>query len=71
LIAPSIPELRLTARRYLIYMGELSILWGADNRRRVDAVLARVDLTAAANARIATYSKGMTQRLGIAQAAAR
>jgi len=62
------PELRLTARRYLAYMGELSGLWGADNRRRVDATLARVDLTGAANARIATYSKGMAQRLGIAQA---
>jgi len=47
------PELRLAARRYLTYMGELSGLWGADNRRRVDAVLARVDLTGAANVRIA------------------
>ena len=62
------PELRLTARRYLTYMGELSGLWGAANRRRVDAVLAQVDLTGTANARIATYSKGMAQRLGIAQA---
>ncbi len=33
-----------------------------------DALFARVDLTGAANNRVGTYSKGMRQRLGLAQA---
>jgi len=62
------PELRLTARRYLAYMGELSGLTGVRGRRRVDVALEQVGLGDVAEARIATYSKGMLQRLGIAQA---
>lgn len=61
-------ELRLTARQYLTYMGQLSHLWKTTNRRRVADVLEQVDLGATADRRIATYSKGMLQRLGIAQA---
>jgi ABC-2 type transport system ATP-binding protein len=60
-------ELRFTARSYLTYMAQLSGLWGAANRQRVQSVLEQVDLSAAANERLATYSKGMLQRLSIAQ----
>jgi len=62
------PELHLAARRYLAYMGELSGLSGAQGWQRVDAALEQVGLADVAEARIATYSKGMLQRLGIAQA---
>lgn len=60
-------ELRLTARGYLTYMAQLSGLWDAVNRQRVQSVLEQVDLSAAADERLATYSKGMLQRLSIAQ----
>jgi ABC-2 type transport system ATP-binding protein len=60
-------ELRFTARRYLTYMAQLSGLWDAMNRQRVQDVLERVDLSAAADERLSTYSKGMLQRLSIAQ----
>ncbi len=61
-------ELRFTGRRYLTYMAELANVWGTVNRERVAAVLELVDLSDAASKRIATYSKGMLQRLSIAQA---
>ncbi|HEX6479889.1 MAG TPA: ABC transporter ATP-binding protein [Ktedonobacteraceae bacterium] len=61
-------ELRFTGQRYLTYMAELAGLWGAVRRERVAAVLDEVDLSEAANKRLATYSKGMLQRLSIAQA---
>jgi ABC-2 type transport system ATP-binding protein len=60
-------ELRFTARGYLTYLAQLSGLWDAVNRQRVQTVLEQVDLSAAANERLATYSKGMLQRLSIAQ----
>ena len=61
-------ELRFTGQRYLTYMAEVAGLWGAVRRERVAAVLDEVDLSEAANKRLATYSKGMLQRLSIAQA---
>jgi len=39
-----------------------------EGRERTDALLARVDLIDAAHRPIRTYSKGMTQRVGLAQA---
>src|SRR5215467_6985199 len=60
-------ELRFTARRYLTYMAQLSGFWGAANRQRVQSVLDQVDLSAAADERLTTYSKGMLQRLSTAQ----
>jgi ABC-2 type transport system ATP-binding protein len=60
-------ELRFTAHSYLTYMAQLSGLWNANNRQRVYSVLELVDLNAAADERLATYSKGMLQRLSIAQ----
>jgi ABC-2 type transport system ATP-binding protein len=61
-------ELRFTGRRYLTYMAELSGFWDTMMRERVAAVLEQVDLSQAADKRLATYSKGMLQRLSIAQA---
>lgn len=60
-------ELRFTARRYLTYLAQLSGLWDAKNRQRVQSVLEQVDLSAAADERLVGYSKGMLQRLSIAQ----
>ncbi|HEX9132684.1 MAG TPA: ABC transporter ATP-binding protein [Ktedonobacteraceae bacterium] len=60
-------ELRFTARSYLTYLAQLSGLWDAANRQRVQSVLQQVDLNAAADERLASYSKGMLQRLSIAQ----
>ena len=60
-------ELRFTARAYLTYMAQLSGLWNTNNRQRVQSVLEQVDLNAAADERLSTYSKGMLQRLSIAQ----
>jgi ABC-2 type transport system ATP-binding protein len=63
-----ITEVRFTGRAYLTYLGELSGLWERTNRTRVADLLARVHLQEAADRAIGTYSKGMLQRLAIAQA---
>ncbi len=57
-----------TAREYLATLGQLSDLHGRRLAERVDQVLELVGLGAAADRRIGTYSKGMLQRVGIAQA---
>lgn len=61
-------ELRFTGQSYLTYMAQLSGLWGNQAARRVDEVLEKVELRASSDERIAAYSKGMLQRLCIAQA---
>jgi ABC-2 type transport system ATP-binding protein len=61
-------ETRFAGRAYLTYLGKLAGLWGAENRRRIDEVLEQVNLRDAADRAIGTYSKGMMQRLAIAQA---
>ncbi|HEX6554264.1 MAG TPA: ABC transporter ATP-binding protein [Ktedonobacteraceae bacterium] len=61
-------ETRFTGRRYLDYLGKLAGLWGATNSMRVSHVLEQVNLQEAADRPIGTYSKGMLQRLAIAQA---
>ena len=61
-------DLYLTGRQYLTYMAELSDLWGGTRRRRVDAGLQLTGMLSAADRRLRTYSKGMLQRLAIAQA---
>ena len=53
---------------YLSYLGKLAGLWEAANGRRVGEVLDQVNLQEAADRAIGTYSKGMLQRLAIAQA---
>lgn len=60
-------ELRLTARGYLTYMAQLSGYWNMHARQSVQSVLEQVDLSAASYERLSTFSKGMLQRLSIAQ----
>jgi len=60
-------ENRFTGRAYLTYLGQLSGLWEQANKTRVDSLLEQVNLHQAADRAIGTYSKGMLQRLAIAQ----
>lgn len=57
-----------TAVELLHYCAVLSSMPSARARERIEAVLAWTGLGEAAHRRIATYSKGMRQRLGLAQA---
>jgi ABC-2 type transport system ATP-binding protein len=59
---------QFTGREYLITLGKLSDLSGRQLHDRVDAVIDLVGLSQAADRRIGTYSKGMLQRIGLAQA---
>jgi len=61
-------HLQFSGREYLRALGSLSDLRGKRLATRVDTVIELVGLEQAADRRIATYSKGMLQRLGIAQA---
>ncbi len=61
-------ETRFTGRAYLSYLGKLSGLWSNTNRTRIQSLLEQVNLHEAADRSIGTYSKGMLQRLSIAQA---
>lgn len=58
----------LTGREYLSFVGESFGMAQADIERMSAEVLERMDLAAAATRPIRTYSKGMVQRLGLAQA---
>jgi len=58
----------LTGREILNFYAKLSGVRGAARSRRVDQLLDWVGLSDAATSRLQTYSKGMLQRLGIAQA---
>jgi ABC-2 type transport system ATP-binding protein len=58
----------LTGRELLQYFGQLFGLDRPERRRRSDELLERVGMTEAADVPLRKYSKGMTQRLGIAQA---
>ena len=58
----------LTGRELLRFHGRLYGLRGSDLEVRIDALLARVDLLDAADRRLHGYSKGMLQRIGLAQA---
>lgn len=61
-------ELRFSGRKYLTYMAQLSGYWGDFNTRRVGEVLELVGLSSASDKKMGGYSKGMLQRLCIAQA---
>lgn len=61
-------ETRFTGRAYLTYLAQLSGLWNNANTSNVSQLLDRVNLTGAADRPLGTYSKGMLQRLAIAQA---
>jgi ABC-2 type transport system ATP-binding protein len=58
----------LTARELLTYYGQLSGVEAKHLANRVQAVLERVGLRDAANLQLRKFSKGMLQRVGIAQA---
>jgi ABC-2 type transport system ATP-binding protein len=58
----------LSGRELLRFHGRLLGLRGAALEDRVEALLARVELTSAGNRRLREYSKGMRQRAGLAQA---
>lgn len=61
-------ETRFTGRAYLTYLAQLSNLWETANTARISSLLTRVNLAEAADRSLGTYSKGMLQRLAIAQA---
>ena len=58
----------LTGRANLRYTARLNGLRGAAVEERIETVLAQVGLADAADGRVETYSRGMRQRLGFAQA---
>ncbi len=58
----------LTARETLDYYGKLFGIDRRTRRRRTDELLEMVGLTQVAHRAIGEYSKGMTRRIGIAQA---
>ena len=58
----------LTARELLEYYGQLSEVASKDRSRKVNEVLERVGLPDAAETQLRKFSKGMLQRVGIAQA---
>ena len=56
----------MTGRENLRMTGRMNGLSGAGLEKRIEYLLKRVKMTAAADKKTATYSKGMKQRLGIA-----
>jgi ABC-2 type transport system ATP-binding protein len=58
----------LTGRELVQFYGRICGLGGATLKPRVAEVIAWVGLTDAADRRVGTYSKGMLQRIGLAQA---
>ena len=58
----------LTGAGLLDFHGRLAGLSAEERRARIPEVIARVGLAGRGDARIRTYSKGMTQRIGLAQA---
>ncbi|MBX0331051.1 ABC transporter ATP-binding protein [Oscillochloris sp. ZM17-4] len=59
---------RYTPREYLRFIGEFSGMRGADLISRVEQELDAVGLDADADRMMGTFSKGMLQRVGVAQA---
>ena len=57
----------LSARENLRYTLRLAGMMRSDAERRIDDAMARVRLSDVINKRVATYSRGMRQRLGIAE----
>jgi ABC-2 type transport system ATP-binding protein len=58
----------LTSREFLCFYGHLFGLWGAVLGKRVDELLELVGMTHAKDLQLSKFSKGMLQRVGIAQA---
>lgn len=58
----------LSGREFLRFQGRLIGLGGKDLEERIHRLLERVEMTEAGDRRVSDYSKGMTQRVGLAQA---
>lgn len=58
----------LTGREFVTLAGQLAGVSGGDVRRRAGEVIERVGMARAANLQIRKYSKGMIQRISLAQA---
>src|SRR5438046_370821 len=58
----------LTAEETLRFFGKLCRLHGARLKKKIDELLELVGLTKARKRRLGVYSKGMLQRIGLAQA---
>jgi ABC-2 type transport system ATP-binding protein len=58
----------LTARELLNYYGQLSAIPSKERSARVEQMLARVGLSDSAGIQLRKFSKGMLQRVGLAQA---
>lgn len=58
----------LTGREVIGFSAGLAGVGAAETRRRTESLLARVGMKDWADRKLATYSKGMRQRIGIAQA---
>ncbi|KRQ13690.1 ABC transporter ATP-binding protein [Bradyrhizobium manausense] len=58
---------QLTATENLAYTGKLMGLARAERARRIEQALWRAGLTEVASKRVATFSRGMRQRLGLAE----
>lgn len=58
----------LTAREYLAFVGSVFSMAATEISRRTDEVLSQLELSEAADRPMRGYSKGMVQRLGLAQA---
>jgi ABC-2 type transport system ATP-binding protein len=56
----------LTGRENMRYTARLNGLFGDEAEARIDALLARVGMTDAADLKVEKYSRGMKQRLGLA-----
>jgi len=57
----------LTGREFLLFCARLFAIEAHERRRRVDGLLSDVGLEAAGGTQLRKYSKGMLQRIGIAQ----
>jgi len=58
----------LTAHELLCFAGKIFGMQGANLRKRVDELIDLVGLTQASRRRVGTFSRGMMQRVGLAQA---
>jgi ABC-2 type transport system ATP-binding protein len=69
-LLPDVPSFYpwMSGREFLLFVGDLHQLPPGERRKRADELLELVDLRKAAGRRIGGYSRGMRQRLGIAQA---
>ncbi len=58
----------LTGRELLTYYAQISGVPGGERKQRVEAMLGKVGLSDAGHVQLRKFSKGMLQRIGIAQA---